>query len=133
MEELATELKTEIKSKQSGSLYARMYEKMVLTRRFEEVSVKLEKEGKVFGGCHVCLGQEACAVGAVLALRDDDYVTTTHRGDGHNIAKLGDEHIKSMMAELFGRATGCCKGRAGQMHLGDWRQEYDVWLLHCGG
>jgi pyruvate dehydrogenase E1 component alpha subunit len=104
----------------------KMFEKMVLIRKFEETSLKLELEGRAYGGCHVCWGQEACAVGAILALRNDDYVVTTHRDDGHNIVKCGDEHIRSMMAELLGKATGCCKGKGGQMHMGDW----DKNMLH---
>jgi pyruvate dehydrogenase E1 component alpha subunit len=102
------------------TLLIKMFEKMVLIRKFEEVAQVLEVEGKAYGGCHLCWGQEACAVGACLAIRDDDYVAITHRGDGHNIVKCGDEFVKQLMAELYGKATGCCKGKGGQMHMGDW-------------
>jgi len=69
------------------------------------------------GASHLYAGQEAVAVGAVGALRDDDLITSTHRGHGHCIAK-GVE-VKGMMAELFGRATGVCKGKGGSMHIAE--------------
>ena len=67
--------------------------------------------------CHVAVGQEAVAVGVCAALEKQDYITSTHRGHGHLIARGGD--IKRMMAELMGKETGYCKGRGGSMHMTD--------------
>ena len=69
------------------------------------------------GFVHLYLGEEAVATGVCECLRDDDYITSTHRGHGHIIAKGGD--LKYMMAELFGKATGYCKGKGGSMHIAD--------------
>ena len=70
-----------------------------------------------FSGMHSSSGQEAAIVGACLALRDDDYITGTHRSHGHPIGKGAD--LKPLMAELYGKSTGICKGRGGSMHLAD--------------
>jgi len=94
-----------------------MYEQMVTIRRFEETAAALMDEGKLVGEIHLYVGQEATAVGVCSALRQDDYITSTHRGHGHVIAKGAD--IKPMMAELFGRRTGLCKGKGGSMHVAD--------------
>lgn len=94
-----------------------MYEQMVTIRRFEETAAALMDEGKLVGEIHLYVGQEATAVGVCSALREDDYITSTHRGHGHVIAKGAD--IKPMMAELFGRRTGLCKGKGGSMHVAD--------------
>ncbi|GJM73821.1 hypothetical protein HMSSN036_60370 [Paenibacillus macerans] len=66
---------------------------------------------------HLYIGEEAIAVGACANLRDDDFITSTHRGHGHIVAKGGN--LKLMMAELFGRETGYCKGKGGSMHIAD--------------
>lgn len=90
---------------------------MVRIRKFEEEGTRLYKAGKIPGAYHASIGQEAAIVGACMALRDDDYITGTHRSHGHPIgkgAKLG-----ALMAELMGKATGICKGRGGSMHLAD--------------
>jgi len=71
----------------------------------------------VKGASHLCVGQEAVAVGAIAAIRKDDYITSTHRGHGHCIAKGGD--VKLMLAELCGKATGYCRGRGGSLHIAD--------------
>ena len=92
-----------------------MYIKMVKIRRFEEAVVKLCAEGLISGLVHLYIGEEAVAVGACANLRREDYITSTHRGHGHCIAKGGD--IKKMMAELFGKKTGYSKGRGGSMHI----------------
>jgi pyruvate dehydrogenase E1 component alpha subunit len=94
-----------------------MYGKMVKIRFFEERIVDLYARGLVPGLAHLYIGEEAVAVGACANLRDDDYITSTHRGHGHVIAKGGD--VRSMMAELFGKTTGYCKGKGGSMHIAD--------------
>jgi TPP-dependent pyruvate/acetoin dehydrogenase alpha subunit len=94
-----------------------MYRQMQTIRRFEETVAKLMDQGKLVGEAHVYVGQEANAVGICAALHQEDYITSTHRGHGHVIAKGAD--IKRMMAELFGRKTGYCKGKGGSMHVAD--------------
>ncbi len=94
-----------------------MYRGMVRIRKFEEKVYLLFLEGKVLGTIHQYQGQEAVAVGVCGALRRDDCLTSTHRPHGHCIAK--GVSLDSMMAELFGRATGCCKAKGGSMHMGD--------------
>ena len=94
-----------------------LYERMVLIRRFEERVAELFARGKLPGFVHLYVGEEAIAVGVCSVLRPDDYITSTHRGHGHTIAKGGD--IKRMMAELYGKATGYCKGKGGSMHITD--------------
>jgi TPP-dependent pyruvate/acetoin dehydrogenase alpha subunit len=94
-----------------------LYRRMVLIREFEERVKLLFLEGAMPGTIHQCTGQEACAVGVCSALAPTDVITSTHRPHGHCIAKgLG---VGPMMAELFGKATGCCKGKGGSMHMGD--------------
>jgi TPP-dependent pyruvate/acetoin dehydrogenase alpha subunit len=92
------------------------YRRMVRIRRFEEEAMRRAMAGE-FSGMHSSSGQEAAIVGACLALRDDDYITGTHRSHGHPIGKGAD--LKPLMAELYGKATGICKGRGGSMHLAD--------------
>ncbi|NTW72159.1 MAG: thiamine pyrophosphate-dependent dehydrogenase E1 component subunit alpha [Eubacteriaceae bacterium] len=94
-----------------------MYEKMLKIRKFETKAMNLFAEGKIPGFVHLYIGEEAVATGACASLRDDDYITSTHRGHGHIIAKGGD--LKYMMAELFGKETGYCKGKGGSMHIAD--------------
>jgi len=94
-----------------------MLRKMLTIRRFEERVVKEFEAGRVKGFVHAYIGEEAVAVGICSALHEDDYITSTHRGHGHCIAKGVD--VKSMMAELFGRRTGVCKGKGGSMHIAD--------------
>ncbi|MBI3944357.1 MAG: thiamine pyrophosphate-dependent dehydrogenase E1 component subunit alpha [Armatimonadetes bacterium] len=84
-------------------------------RLFEEVVDRLFGEGVLRGTSHLCVGQEATAVGTCAALRPDDYVTSTHRGHGHFLAKGGDP--RRLMAELFGKATGYSRGRGGSQHM----------------
>lgn len=90
---------------------------MKLIRRFEERIEQLFTRGKLYGTMHLCIGQEATAVGAMAALNKKDKITSTHRGHGLCIAKKTD--INLMMAELFGKATGLSKGKGGSMHLAD--------------
>lgn len=103
-------------SKRSGELVAYL-KKMVEIRRFEERVLELYAEGEIKGMCHLCMGQEAVAVGACSCVTPDDYIVSTHRGHGHLLAKGGKPD--RMMAELFGRETGYCKGRGGSMHIAD--------------
>ena len=86
-------------------------------RRFEEAVDELFARGLLYGTMHLSIGQEASATGACLALRDDDVITSTHRGHGHCIAKGAD--LGRMMAELLARDNGYCRGRGGSMHIAD--------------
>ena len=95
----------------------RMYRTMLLIRRFEEQATEFFLNGQIRGSFHPCIGQEGTAVGAVAALRRDDYMTCTYRGHGHAIAKGLDP--KEAMAELLGKRTGCSKGKGGSMHFTD--------------
>jgi pyruvate dehydrogenase E1 component alpha subunit len=94
-----------------------MYDRMLRIRHFEDRVKDLFAAGEMPGFVHLYLGQEAVAVGACAPLNDDDYITSTHRGHGHIIAKGGD--MKLMMAELYGKATGYNKGKGGSMHIAD--------------
>jgi pyruvate dehydrogenase E1 component alpha subunit len=94
-----------------------MLRRMVRIRRFEEAVIDLVQRGEIVGAAHSYIGEEAVAVGACLALRDDDWMTGNHRSHGHPIAKGGD--VRRAMAELLGKRTGYCKGKGGSMHLAD--------------
>ena len=94
-----------------------LYRRMVLIREFEERVKFLFLEGVMPGTIHQSQGQEASAVGVCAALNADDVITSTHRPHGHCIAKGLD--VAGMMAELFGKSTGCCRGKGGSMHMGD--------------
>src|SRR5436189_2088287 len=95
---------------------------MLLIRRFEEKCAESYSLGKIGGFCHLYIGQEAVAVGAISALRRDDYVITSYREHGQAIAKgISPEAV---MAELYGKATGCSKGKGGSMHLFDKRVNF---------
>jgi pyruvate dehydrogenase E1 component alpha subunit len=96
-----------------------MHRSMVRIRLFEETAGKLMETGKMPGFLHLYVGQEAVAVGTCEALRLDDYITSTHRGHGHLVAKGG--RLDEMMAELMGKATGSCGGKGGSMHINDLR------------
>ncbi len=86
-------------------------------RRFEEAVDDLFGRGLMHGTMHLSIGQEAVPTGACLALAREDYITSTHRGHGHCIAKGAS--IERMMAELLAKETGYCKGRGGSMHIAD--------------
>ena len=92
-----------------------MYRGMLRIRHFENRVKDLFAAGEMPGFVHLYLGEEAVAVGACSALKDDDYITSTHRGHGHILAKGGE--MKYMMAELYGKATGYNKGKGGSMHI----------------
>lgn len=100
-----------------AKLAREMLEKMYLIRHFEQRVVKLFQQGLIRGATHVYLGEEAIAVGACATLEENDYITSTHRGHGHVIAR-GLE-AKPMLAELLGKATGYCHGKGGSMHIAD--------------
>ena len=94
-----------------------IYERMRLIREFENRAADLFAQGKVPGFVHLYAGEEAIAVGICALLTDRDFITSTHRGHGHCIAKGVD--INAMMAELYGKATGSCNGKGGSMHIAD--------------
>jgi len=94
-----------------------MYEQMYLIRKYEEQIYFLFLEGVMPGTLHQSHGQEACAVGMLHDLSHRDYMTSTHRPAGHCLAK--GVSLESMMAEMFAKSTGCCKGKGGAMHTGD--------------
>ena len=94
-----------------------LYSTMLTIRLFEDRIVDLYARGEVPGLAHLYIGEEAVAAGVCGALREDDYITSTHRGHGHVIAKGAE--LNPMMAELFGKQTGYCKGKGGSMHIAD--------------
>lgn len=95
----------------------KLYESMYLIRKYEERIYYLFLEGAVPGTVHQCHGQEACAVGMLHDLEKEDFMTSTHRPAGHCLAK--GVSLKSMMAEMFAKSNGCCRGKGGAMHTGD--------------
>ena len=94
-----------------------MLKRLYEIRHFEAQTEQFIIKGQIHGTCHLYVGEEATAVGAVYAIGKKDYITSTHRGHGHCIAKGAD--ISLMMAELLGKETGYCKGRGGSMHIAD--------------
>lgn len=104
-----------------------MYRTMVTIRTFETKEAQVYRQGLQDGFVHLYLGEEAIATGVCAVLRKDDYITSTHRGHGHLIARGGD--VKKMMAELFGRETGYCKGKGGSLHIAD----FDLGMLGANG
>src|SRR3989304_3442826 len=91
------------------------YERMLLIREFEERLRQLRESGALQGSAPLYVGQEGVATGVCASLRPDDYITSTHRGHGHCIAKGVD--VRGMMAELYGRVTGTNHGKGGSMHI----------------
>jgi TPP-dependent pyruvate/acetoin dehydrogenase alpha subunit len=104
-----------------------MLRTMILIREFDERAIQLRLAGKIYGTVHPYVGQEAVAVGVCSNLTVSDRVTSHHRGHGHCIAKGAD--IRRMMAELFGRVDGYCKGKGGSMHIAD----FAVGMLGANG
>ncbi len=104
-----------------------IYETMVKIRVFESRVSELFAQGKLPGFIHLYIGEEAVATGVCAHLNPGDYITSTHRGHGHLIAKGGD--LKLMMAELYGKRTGYCKGKGGSMHIAD----VDLGILGANG
>jgi len=103
--------------KYSKNFLLGLYRTMVRIRSFETRAEELSLKGQVLGYVHLYIGQEAIATGVMANLRREDYITSTHRGHGHMIAKGAD--VNKMMAELFGRVTGYCRGKGGSMHIAD--------------
>jgi len=104
-----------------------IYRTMVQIRLFEEKVNECFLGGELPGFVHLYIGEEAIATGLLVELKKDDYITSTHRGHGHCIAK--GAKIKPMMAEIFGKATGYCKGKGGSMHIAD----FSVGMLGANG
>lgn len=103
--------------KYSTTFLLKLYEEMVRIRTFEKKAGECFNKGLLAGNIHLCIGQEATAVGANYALEKRDFITSTHRGHGHCIGK--GARTDKTMAELFGKATGYCKGKGGSMHIVD--------------
>jgi pyruvate dehydrogenase E1 component alpha subunit len=98
-------------------LWWRMYRQMLTIRLFEEQVDELYKTARMPGLAHLYIGEEAVAVGVCAALRQDDYITSTHRGHGHCLAKGAS--LDRMFAELLGKVPGYCRGKGGSMHIAD--------------
>jgi len=108
-----------------------LYRRMLLIRRFEERSAEMYALAKIAGFLHLYIGEEAIAVGAIAAIRTDDYVISAYRDHGHCLAKGSDP--SQVMAELFGKATGLCKGKGGSMHLVDAKRNFMGGYAIVGG
>src|SRR5579872_781662 len=118
--------RTSVSAPQQPTLRA-LYRQMYAIRRVEERLEELFKTGEIYGSLHLCIGQEATVTGACATLGRDDYITATYRGHGATLAK--GTPVRAVVAELFGRETGCCHGRAGSMLLTD----LGVGNLGCSG
>jgi acetoin:2,6-dichlorophenolindophenol oxidoreductase subunit alpha len=105
----------------------KMLHEMLTIRRFEERASADYRAGKIYGVVHCYIGEEAVAVGVCSALDRNDRIISTHRGHGHCIAKGAD--LNRMMAELYGRQSGYCKGKGGSMHIAD----FDIGMLGANG
>lgn len=108
-----------------------LYRQMLLIRRFEEKSAEMYALAKIAGFLHLYIGEEAVAGGAIAALRPDDYVISAYRDHGHCLARGSDPG--KVMAELFGKATGLCKGKGGSMHLVDVEKRFMGGYAIVGG
>ena len=108
-------------------LLCRLYRTMVTIRFFEQTVEKHFLAGEIPGFVHLYIGEEAIATGVCANLTPDDYIASTHRGHGHSIAKGAD--VSRMMAEIFGKKTGYCKGKGGSMHIAD----FSVGMLGANG
>ncbi len=100
-----------------ADLWRELYRRMVRIRTFEDEAGRLASVGEIPGALHTAAGQEGEVVGACMALRRDDYMVGNHRSHGHPIAK--GAALRPLMAELFGKRTGVCRGKGGSMHLAD--------------
>jgi pyruvate dehydrogenase E1 component alpha subunit len=108
-----------------------LYRQMLLIRRFEEKSAEMYALAKIAGFLHLYIGEEAVAVGAIAAIRPDDYVISAYRDHGHCLAKGSDSG--KVMAELFGKVGGLCKGKGGSMHLVDAERRFMGGYAIVGG
>lgn len=104
-----------------------LYQTMLRIRRFEEKVMDLYNRKLIPGFLHLYIGEEAVATGVCANLKNDDYITSTHRGHGHCVAKGGE--FRLMIAELFGKATGYCRGKGGSMHIAN----IDLGILGANG
>ncbi len=114
---MQTDLESRAERNSAGDLLLRMYRQMLAIRLFEERVNDLYTRALMPGLAHLYIGEEAVAVGICEALRLDDYITSTHRGHGHCLAKGAQPHL--MFAELLGKEAGYCKGKGGSMHIAD--------------
>ena len=119
--------KTEKSHGPSQKILQELHRKMVRIRKFEESAGKMMEDGKIPGALHLYVGQEAVASGVMQHLSNKDWITSTHRGHGHLVAKGGE--FKPMFAELFGRSTGYCRGKGGSMHISN----MDLGMLGANG
>lgn len=103
------------------------YETMIKIRKFELEAKRARESGDILGNVHLYIGEEAVATGVCACLSLHDRIESTHRGHGHTIAKGAD--LRPMMAELYGKATGCCKGKGGSQHIAD----FQVGMLGANG
>ena len=106
----------------ASKLHLTMLRQMLLIRRFEEKAAEAYALGKIGGFCHLYIGQEAVAVGSLSALREDDYAICSYREHGQALVR--GIPANAVMAELFGKATGCSKGKGGSMHLFDAKRRF---------
>ena len=113
----ATVDRTNTPTKADTELWMRMYRQMLRIRLFEDQVNQLYTRALMPGLAHLYIGEEAVAVGVCEALRPDDYITSTHRGHGHCLAK--GAQVNLMFAELLGKEVGYCKGKGGSMHIAD--------------
>lgn len=104
-------------NKINKSLLEDLLKTMLKIRNFELAVEKNFQLGHIYGTAHLAIGQEATPAGSIAALKENDLITSTHRGHGHCIAK--GANLKLMMAEIFGKSTGYCKGKGGSMHIAD--------------
>ena len=114
---MATATAQPAKDEALRELQRRMLRQMLLVRRFEEKAAEAYALGKIGGFCHLYIGQEAVAAGSLAVLRDDDYVICSYREHGQALVR--GVPANAVMAELFGKATGCSRGKGGSMHLFD--------------
>ncbi len=101
----------------SQQFLAQLYRTLYTIRSFETQCIRLYRQGLIIGYFHPYLGEEAIATGVCAALREDDYIVSTHRGHGHCIARGGE--LRKMVSEVLGREDGYCRGRGGSMHIAD--------------
>lgn len=114
--------KTHVPTKEEIQELKEFYREMFLIRRFEEAAAKAYSSGKIGGFCHLYIGQEAVGVGSIAAIGPNDSIVSTYRDHGHALARGMDP--KGLMAELFGKATGCSGGYGGSMHFFDNKKHF---------